>query len=43
MPEKEHFGIYRKSKLFPEDQLQMEHSKLLMVPDYVYRPLSRKC
>ena len=25
MPEKEHFGIYKKSKLFPEDQLQMEH------------------
>jgi hypothetical protein len=33
MPEKEHFGIYKKSKLFPKDQLQMEHYKLLMVPE----------
>jgi len=28
-----------KTKLFPENQLQMEHYKLLMVPDYQPREL----
>jgi hypothetical protein len=37
MPEKEHCGTFENPKLFPENQQQMEHSKLLMVPDYLYR------
>jgi hypothetical protein len=30
----EHSGTFKNSKLFPKNQLQMEHSKLLMFPDY---------
>jgi hypothetical protein len=33
MPAKEHPGTLKKSKLFPENQLQMEHSTLLMFPE----------
>jgi hypothetical protein len=32
MPEKEHSGTFENSKLFPENQPQMQHSNLLMVP-----------
>jgi hypothetical protein len=35
LPEKEPSGTYKNSKLFPENQQQMEHYKLLMVPDNV--------
>jgi len=34
MHEKEHFSTIKISNLFPENQLQMEHHKLLMFPDY---------
>jgi hypothetical protein len=34
IPEKEPSGTYKNSKLFPENQHQMEQSKLLMFPDY---------
>jgi hypothetical protein len=33
LPEKEHPGTLGKSKLFPEDQAEMEHSRLLMLPE----------
>ena len=36
LPEKEPSGTYKNSKLFPENQQQMEHHKLLMVPDHQY-------
>jgi hypothetical protein len=35
MPEKEHSATFENSKLFPDNQLQMEHSRLLMFPDNV--------
>jgi len=34
MSEREHFNILKYSKLFVENQQIMEHSILLMVPDY---------
>jgi hypothetical protein len=35
MPEREHSNTLKYSKLFVENQQIMEHSKLLMVPDYL--------
>jgi hypothetical protein len=34
LSEKEHSRTFRNSKLFPENPQQMEHSTLLMYPDY---------
>jgi len=31
----EHYGTSKIAILLPENQQKMEHSKLLMVPDYV--------
>ncbi len=35
MPKKEHLSTFKKSKLFPGKQLQMEQSKKLMLPVYL--------
>jgi len=43
MPEKEHFGTLEISKLFLENQLQMEHSKLLMFPENLCGSLRDEC
>jgi len=37
--QKEHPSTFEKSELFPEDRLQMQHSKLLKNPDYQPRAL----
>jgi hypothetical protein len=34
MPEKKHSGTFKISNFFPENQLLMEHPKLLIFPDY---------
>jgi hypothetical protein len=36
LPEKEPSGTYKNSKLFPENQQQMEQSKLLLFPEHQY-------
>jgi len=36
MPEKEYSGTFKYSIFFPENKQQMEHLKLLMVPDYQF-------
>jgi hypothetical protein len=33
MPEKEYFGAFKNSKLFPKNQLQMQHPEVLMLPE----------
>jgi hypothetical protein len=43
MPEREHSNTLKYSKLFVENQQIMEHSKLLMVPDYVRKSLQETC
>jgi hypothetical protein len=43
MPEKEHFGTFKNLKFLPENQLQMEHPKLLILPDYVRWSLHKIC
>ena len=39
LPEKEQSGTFENSKLFPDNQLQKEHSRLLMFPDHQSRDL----
>jgi hypothetical protein len=39
LPEKEHPITANISKLFPVNRLQMEQSRLLMLPDYLCRSL----
>jgi len=34
--EKEHSGTFKIARLFPENQLEMQHSELLIIPDYVF-------
>jgi hypothetical protein len=41
VPEKEYFGMFNKSKLLPENQLQMEYYQLLMLPDYLMKILRK--
>jgi hypothetical protein len=36
LPEKEHSGTFKKSKLFPDNRQQMEHDRLLMFPENQY-------
>ena len=43
MPKKEHSGTFKISNFLPENRLKMEHSELLILPDYVCRLLRRKC
>jgi hypothetical protein len=37
----EHPGMFKKSKLLPENQLQMEYYQLLMLPDYLMKILRK--
>ena len=37
---KEHIGTLKKPKLFPKNQLQMQHSKLLMVPENLWEKIT---
>jgi hypothetical protein len=40
LPEMEHPGTFKNSKLFPKNQLQMQHSKLLMFPEHLGRKVA---